>query len=132
MKKFFLLTLLLAFALTSCGTPKTAHRGNAQEILSEILAEAIHAGIITPADLYLQEIDVVEKLESSSLLPRWQAFRKLKRVIPAPGGRVILAKKRYIDPCTCSGQRASRLDEEFAGELADFLNHSFDYGLMED
>lgn len=37
MKKFFLLTLLLAFALTSCGTPKKAHRGNAQEILSEIL-----------------------------------------------------------------------------------------------
>jgi hypothetical protein len=37
MKKFFLLTLLLAFAFTSCGTPKTAHRGNAQEILSEIL-----------------------------------------------------------------------------------------------
>ena len=102
------------------------------QILSEILAEAIRDGIITPADLYLQEIDVVKKLERSPLLPRWQAFRKLKRVIPAPDGRVILAKKRYIDPCTCSGQRASRLDEAFARELADFLNHSFDYGLTED
>lgn len=37
MKKFFLLTLLLAFALSSCGTPKTARRGSASEILSEIL-----------------------------------------------------------------------------------------------
>ena len=37
MKKFFLLALLLAFALSSCGTPKTARRGSASEILSEIL-----------------------------------------------------------------------------------------------
>jgi HD superfamily phosphohydrolase len=102
------------------------------QILSEILAEAIRDGIITPADLYMQETDVVNKLEHSPLLSRWQAFRTLNRVIPAPGGRVILAKKRYIDPCTIEGTRASSLDTAFRAELADFLAHSFDYGLIED
>ena len=38
MKKFLLLTLLLIFTASSCGIPKTERRGNAAEILSEILA----------------------------------------------------------------------------------------------
>ena len=102
------------------------------QILSEILAEAISAKIITPADLYLQEKDVVAKLERSPLLARWQAFRKLTQVTPSDHGRVILAKKRYIDPCTTKGTRASQLDEAFAAELNAFLAQGFDYGLIED
>ena len=100
------------------------------QILSEVLAEAIRAGVITPDDLYLQEKDVISKLEVSSLLPRWQTFRALKRVIPDPSGRVILAKKRYIDPCVAGGSRASRLDAAFAENLAAFLSWDFGYGLI--
>ena len=99
------------------------------QILSEILAEAISAKIITPADLYLQEKDVVAKLERSPLLARWQAFCKLTQVTPSDQGRVILAKKRYIDPCTAEGRRASQLDEEFSRELSGFLSYSFQYPL---
>lgn len=99
------------------------------ELLAEILRDAIHLKILTAEDLYLQERNVVEKLEGSSLLPRWQAFRKLRRVIRVENGRVIPAKKRYIDPCTAEGLRASRLDATFAEDLAAFLNWDFGYGL---
>ena len=93
------------------------------------LADAIGAKIITPADLYLQEKDVVAKLEGSSLLKRWQAFRNLTQVTPSDHGRVILAKKRYIDPRTAEGRRASQLDEEFSRDLSGFLSYSFCYPL---
>ena len=99
------------------------------QLLSELLADAIRLGILTAEDLYLQEADVLAKLEGSSLLPRWQAFRALKRVVQSKDGRVILAKKRYIDPCTTEGLRASQLDEGFARDLSGFLSYSFCYPL---
>lgn len=99
------------------------------QLLSELLSDAIRMEILTAEDLYLQEADVLAKLEGSSLLPRWQEFRALKRVARSTDGRVILAKKRYIDPCTVNGQRASQLDAGFAQELSGFLSYSFCYPL---
>lgn len=99
------------------------------QLLSELLSDAIRMEILTAEDLYLQETDVLGKLEGSSLLNRWQAFRGLKRVVRSADGRVILAKKRYIDPCTVNGQRASQLDAGFARELSGFLSYSFQYPL---
>ena len=100
------------------------------QLLSELLSDAIRLEILTAEDLYLQEADVLAKLEGSSLLKRWQAFRALKRVARSTDGRVILAKKRYIDPCTVNGQRASQLDAGFARELYGFLSYSFCYPLV--
>ena len=99
------------------------------ELLAEILRDAIHLKILTAEDLYLQERNVVKKLEGSSLLPRWQAFRALKRVIRVENGRVIPAKKRYIDPCTANGLRASQLDESFCNDLKRFLSWDFGYAI---
>ena len=72
-------------------------------------------------------IPIQSDSQGSSLLARWQAFRKLTQVTPSDHGRVILAKKRYIDPCTAEGRRASQLDEEFSRELSGFLSYSFQY-----
>ena len=100
------------------------------QLLAEILLDAIRAGALSQEDLSLQENDVIAKLEASSLLNRWQTFRNLRRVVRSREGRVIPAKKRYIDPCTIGGMRASQLDKHFSKELTDFLAHSFSYGLI--
>ena len=99
------------------------------QLLSEILAEAIRTGVVLPEDLYLQEKDVIARLEASPLRKRWQEFQALRRVVPSQNGRVIPAKKRYIDPCTVSGKRASQLDARFAADLEDFLSWDFGYGI---
>lgn len=97
--------------------------------LADLLKTAVADGIVSEADFYLQEPDVIEKLRASHLQKDWQDFCGLNRLERSKAGQVILAKKRYIDPCTAAGVRASELDETFREELAAFLAYSFDYGL---
>lgn len=99
------------------------------ELLAELLLDAIRMGHLSQEDLYLQEKDVIARLEASPLWKRWQEFQALRRVVPSQNGRVIPAKKRYIDPCTVSGKRASQLDARFAADLEDFLSWDFGYGI---
>ena len=85
--------------------------------------------MLTQEDLYLQEKDVIAKLEGSAMADAWQSFRALKGAVRWEDGQVILAKKRYIDPLTQGGLRASQLDGDFARELSGFLSYSFHYPL---
>ena len=101
------------------------------QLLSDLLKEAIENGVLTQKDLYLQEKDVIGKLKTSYLAPQWEGFCKLSWVVRCDRGVVIPAKKRYIDPCSVSGQRASALDAAFAAALKAFLIYSFDYGLAQ-
>lgn len=100
--------------------------------LADLLAQAVRGEILTLDDLYLQEADVLRKLESSPLASAWQRFRAISKVVRTDrGGLVIPAKKRYIDPCTLGGKRASGLDAAFQKDLADFLAWDFGYGVTE-
>jgi hypothetical protein len=100
--------------------------------LANLLARAIHQGVLGLDELYLQEADVLRKLENSSFLEDWQRFRAISKVVRTDrGGLVIPAKKRYIDPLTLEGKRASQLDDAFQKDLADFLAWDFGYGVAE-
>lgn len=105
----------------------------AMQILAELLKEAVAKGIVTQADLYRQEKDVIETLQNSCLASGWCDFCNLRKVIrtdiPDETGRKIFAKKRYVDPMTNCGSRASELDNEFSAERKAFQNYSFDYYL---
>ena len=100
--------------------------------LANLLARAVGAEVLGLDDLYLQEADVLRKLENSSFLEDWRRFRAISKVVRTDhGGLVIPAKKRYIDPLTLAGKRASGLDDAFQKDLADFLSWDFGYGVTE-
>ena len=99
------------------------------QVLANLLKQAVDAGILTEADFYRQEQDVIAKLTASPLAEHWQAFRNLRRLRRSDSGMMIPAKKRYIDPAVQNGLRASRLDEAFRQNLEEFQNYSFAYFL---
>lgn len=107
----------------------------AMQILAELLRDGLDAGVLEEADFYSQEQDVIRKLLSSQLAPRWLAFRALGKVertqTPDETGRCIPAKKRFIDPAVATGQRVSQLDHRFKKALAEFQAYSFGNWLNE-
>lgn len=100
------------------------------QTLADILKKAVGEGILTEEDFYRREQTVIEKLRSSALGPLWEDYRALHAVARHPGGLVIPAKKRYIDPVALDGTRVSAFSAAFRTELQAFLDWSFDYGLV--
>lgn len=99
----------------------------AMQALSELLARALEAGALSPADLDGTEPVLIAKLEASPLAEAWKRFRGLHRIYRAetqPDGRPwrqIPAKKRRIDPLVEELGRVSAFDPAFAAELNAFL-----------
>ena len=102
------------------------------QMLSELIGDALHAGVLTEQDLRGTEPPLIEKLTAHpAFARRWQDFRALGRIETSPvdrGGawRRIYAKKRYIDPLTAEG-RCSALDDAFAARLREFRGRPQDY-----
>ena len=96
------------------------------QTLADILKKAVGAGILTEEDFYGEEAAVIEKLNAAD----WEDYCALRAVARHPNGLVIPAKKRYIDPATLDGARASAFSAAFRTELQAFLDWSFDYGLV--
>lgn len=119
----------------------------AMQTLSELLARALEAGVLCPADLDGTEPPLVAKLEASALADAWQRFRRLHRIelaetppektcmptaaraacppVSTPDNRPwrqIPAKKRRIDPLVEGLGRVSALDADFAADLNAFLS----------
>jgi len=98
------------------------------KILSEIMARAIEKKVISDMDLYSDEKNVISCMESDEeLRTRWNNFRALHKMvhdekIPEESRRVILAKKRYIDPYAAGRGRATQISEAFAESLENYLN----------
>ena len=98
------------------------------QALSELLARALKAGVLSAADLDGTEPRLIAKLEASPLAADWRAFRALRRTLRAeapPDGRPwrqIPAKKRRIDPLVDGRGRVSALDPAFAKALDAFLS----------
>ena len=99
----------------------------AMQALSELLARALEAGVLSTADLYGTEPALIAKLEASPLAADWRRFQNIGRILRAdtpPDGRPwrqIPAKKRRIDPLTAGCGRASAFDPVFAADLNTFL-----------
>lgn len=96
------------------------------QTLADLLKKAVGEGRVTETDFYGTEDAVIKKLDPAD----WERYCALHALARNPQGLVIPAKKRYIDPCTTGGARASQIDPLFGEELAAFLDYRFDYGLV--
>lgn len=98
----------------------------AMQCLAELLKHAIERGILSEADLYLQERSVIGKIKSSPLSDQWTQFcncsQIISRVTPGTDGiwLQVFAKKRFIDPFIVGIGRASQVFPEFYEELRTF------------
>ena len=106
----------------------------AMQRLSELLRDALAAGVLCERDLGSTERAVVGKLcADPASAGEWAAFRALSRTERAPradereGWRKISAKKRRIDPFVAGRGRVSALDGAFAAALSAFMNEDHDY-----
>ena len=106
----------------------------AMQRLSELLADALAAGVIGEDELLTTEEAVIGKLRADpALSAEWAAFRALRRIERAakpdarPLWRKIRAKHRRIDPFVEGRGRVSALDPSFAAALRDFMNEEHDY-----
>ena len=99
----------------------------AMQRLSEILGNALEAGVLREEDLYRTETDVIRLLTADPASGgEWERFTKLSEMVrdeSAPVGerRVVPAKKRCIDPLVEGAGRVSTLDDAFKRELDLFL-----------
>lgn len=97
----------------------------AMQILSELLKAAIDRGILAPELLRTDEETVIAALLAHPDTAReWRRFRSLARMVPEGGlfpGRVVRAKKRYIDPLVSGEGRLSALDGDFARAVENYL-----------
>lgn len=110
----------------------------AMQRLAELLGDALYAGVLTEADLYRMEPEVIQKLEKSGLSDQWHRFCRLSRTLcaDAPGvsgeWRRISAKKRCIDPYIAGQGRVTQCYGQFAEALRAFREQSQDYWMKGD
>lgn len=99
----------------------------AMQMLSELLHQALTAGVLTEADLMTTEPELLARLRADRVFDeKWKRYCAYHTIheATAPVGpgewRVIPAKKRCIDPYVQGRGRVSVLFPEFAEELAAF------------
>ena len=99
----------------------------AMQRLSETVRFALDAGCLKQEDLYSTEESVIGKMQHhAETKKRWLAFRALHEMVydhsvSAGEGRVIPAKKRYIDPLVAGRGRLTQINASFHAEAAAFL-----------
>lgn len=93
--------------------------------LSEVIASAMESGVLELRDLYTTETVVIGKLMSDpGTRELWKRYRCLSTLTDVPvfgSGRVITAKKRYIDPPVLGMGRLSGIDPGFRKAMESFL-----------
>lgn len=120
-----------AFASLECSKIYVSDEDRyAMQMLSELLRDAIALGVLSEADLYTTEPQVIEKLSGDGrTAAAWQRFRTyhtMRRAAePADEGqwRRIAAKKRYIDPLIEGVGRVSAYSEAFRTAVEAFLSN---------
>lgn len=108
------------------------------KILSEMIQNAMIQKVLDERDLYTTENEVIMKICSHPETIRdWEHFRSLHAVCRssfsevAAGGRIVFAKKRFIDPYVLGRGRVSHLFPDFAKDLNDFVSAKQDYRIYE-
>ena len=108
----------------------------AMQVLADMLHLALDRGILTEADLYGTEPEVIQKLLGDSACgPLWLRFRGYSHITRhtrrPPEGRwlSVPAKLRYIDPLAAGAGRVSRWDPHARALLEEFRATTFDVWL---
>ena len=110
----------------------------AMNLLSKVLSLYLEQGVLTKADLWTDEDQVLARIKQSGLVLPWMSFSGLYSVEagernPQKKGylysETISTKKRFIDPYVFGKGRLSRLDPEFASMLRYFQQTTFDVSL---
>ena len=97
------------------------------QALSELLREARDAGTIAMADLWRDEPYLIEMLcRDEAFRAKWRRYREYHAIVHGSGGKVVHAKKRYIDPLVRGEGRVSRIDGAFKRRVEAFLAESQD------
>ncbi len=99
----------------------------AMQTLAELLKKQIERGVISLENLYQTEAQVIEHLEQDpEAHSEWLHYCSLHTIQVDslhPEAKVILSKKRYINPYLQHQGRATHLFPTFATKLNDFLSH---------
>ena len=119
-----------AFASLACSKIYVSDEDRyAMQMLSELLRDAIALSVLSEADLYTTEPQVIGKLlgdgRTAAAWQRFRAYRLMRRAAePAGEGqwRRIAAKKRYIDPLIAGVGRVSAYSETFRTAVEAFLS----------
>ena len=113
-----------AFGALSCGMIYSCDFDRyGMEKLAEILRKALKDTILTEPDLYLSEIEVVNKLSHSDLHNTWDEYTRLYDVVKDSSGDIMVnAKKRYIDPYVCKHGRVTTISTAFKNAVNEFKN----------
>ncbi len=101
--------------------------------LAELLKNAIDNNILTTLDLYQDEPTVIQKfLKHPTFQKKWNHFQQLEMIGKQnyqqnDDYRMILAKKRYINPYIQNKGRITTIDSNYQKQLQEFLDYSFNY-----
>ena len=105
----------------------------AMQTLAELLKKHISRGILTKADLYQTENQVISLLNRySEARQDWQHYQSLHLIHAGsthPHAKTIISKKRHINPYVQGQGRIATLSPSFAEELSQFLTHPLDVPL---
>ena len=95
------------------------------QTLAVLLMEALRAGAIDMADLWRDEPFLIAKLcRNGAFEQKWARYCRYSRIVHDPGGIVVRAKKRYIDPLVRGMGRVSQIDPAFDRAVSAFLQES--------
>lgn len=105
----------------------------AMQRLADILRLALSASVLSEADLYTTEPQVIEKLcGDDRMCAAWKAYTSLSklrirdRAPNEPGWLQVDAKRRWIDPYVWGRGRVTSLSSQIREEMKEFLSQPFD------
>ena len=118
-----------AFGALSCGMIYSCDFDRyGMEKLAEILRKGLKDKTLTESDLYLSEVEVVNKLSHSDLRNTWYEYTRLYDVVKDSTGDIMVnAKKRYIDPYVCKHGRVTTFSAAFKNAVNEFKNIDYQY-----
>ena len=118
-----------AFGALSCGMIYSCDFDRyGMEKLAEILRKGLKDKTIMESDLYLSEVEVVNKLSHSDLRNAWDEYTRLYDVVKDSSGDIMVdAKKRYIDPYVCKHGRVTTISTAFKNAVNEFKNTDYHY-----
>lgn len=102
----------------------------AMQFLAELLKKHIARGILNVEDLYRTEKEVISLLSNDTTAAAdWNRFKQLRHIFSSsnhPEAKVVIAKKRYINPYIFGIGRVSDYSVPFAEALKKFLETPLD------
>ena len=100
------------------------------QILSEIIAKGLSAGILSDGDLYKTEPECIEKLCSDLVTEKmWKSYQAMSIIRCGDGSsaRIIRAKKRFINPYVTGIGRTTQISQSYSENLKEYRSKTFDY-----